>query len=68
LGVGSMVSFPLFVKDDTLGALNLFSRVAGAFDDESGQVGLLFTSQAAVALAGMHEFDHPGPAVDSRYR
>ena len=52
LGVGSMLSFQLFVVGDQLGALNLYSRTAGAFDEESQEIGLLFASHAAVALAG----------------
>lgn len=52
LGVGSVLCFQLFVQGDRLGALNLYSRTAGAFDAESQDVGLLFASHAAVALAG----------------
>ncbi|MCW2683798.1 MAG: Response regulator receiver and and CheY domain [Blastococcus sp.] len=52
LGVGSMLSFQLFVVGDQLGALNLYARTAGAFDEESQEIGLLFASHAAVALAG----------------
>jgi GAF domain-containing protein len=52
LGVGSMMCFQLFVAGDQLGALNMYSRTRGAFDDESQDIGLLFASHAAVALAG----------------
>ncbi|MCW2580460.1 MAG: Response regulator receiver and and CheY domain [Blastococcus sp.] len=52
LGVGSMLSFQLFVVGDRLGALNLYSRTARAFDEESQEIGSLFASHAAVALAG----------------
>jgi len=52
LGVRSMLSFQLYVTDNTLGALNLYARQSGAFDDESERVGLLFASHAAVAMAG----------------
>ena len=51
LGVGSMLSFQLYVEGDNLGALNLFARAAGAFDDDSSRVGELFASHAAVAYA-----------------
>lgn len=50
-GAAGMLSFQLFVEDDNLGALNLYSRVAGAFDDESEHVGLMFAAHAAVAYA-----------------
>ncbi|HEY0237931.1 MAG TPA: GAF and ANTAR domain-containing protein [Friedmanniella sp.] len=66
LGVGSMLSFQLFVVGDNLGALNLFSRETDAFDDESEQVGLLFASHAAIALADARKVDHFEFAVASR--
>jgi len=65
-GVGSMLSFQLYVEGDNLGALNLLSREPGAFDDESEQVGLLFASHAAVAFAGAQKIDDLARAVDSR--
>jgi transcriptional regulator with GAF, ATPase, and Fis domain len=66
LGVGSMLSFQLFVGDDTMGALNLFSREADAFDDESEQIGLVFASHAAVAFANARKVRHLRLAIDSR--
>lgn len=66
LGVGSMLSFQLFVAGDNMGALNLFSREANAFDAESEQVGLVFASHAAVAFAEARHIDHLNLAVDSR--
>jgi transcriptional regulator with GAF, ATPase, and Fis domain len=51
VGAAGMLSFQLYVEGDNLGALNLFSRVAGAFDDESEYIGRLFASHAAVAYA-----------------
>ena len=48
-GAAGMLSFQLYVEGDNLGALNLYARQAGAFDDESEHVGLLFASHAAVA-------------------
>jgi GAF domain-containing protein len=52
LGVGSMLCFQLFVHGDHLGALNMYSRTRSAFDEESQDIGLLFASHAAIALAG----------------
>ncbi|HWG98178.1 MAG TPA: GAF and ANTAR domain-containing protein [Pilimelia sp.] len=52
LGVRSMLSFQLYVEHDDLGALNLYAADAHAFDDESEQVGLLFATHAAIAMAG----------------
>jgi len=50
-GAAGMLSFQLYVKGDDLGALNMFSRRAGAFTDESEHVGLMFASHAAIAYA-----------------
>lgn len=50
-GAAGMLSFQLYVEDDNLGALNLYSRTAGAFDDESEHAGLMFAAHAAVAYA-----------------
>jgi GAF domain len=38
-GVRSMLSFRLFLQDDTLGALNLYSRDVQAFDEHAPAVG-----------------------------
>jgi transcriptional regulator with GAF, ATPase, and Fis domain len=55
-GITSMICFRLFVNGDTLGALNLYSKAADAFDDESRTVGLVFAAHAAVALSSaMHD-------------
>jgi transcriptional regulator with GAF, ATPase, and Fis domain len=51
LGIASMLSFQLYVEQDNLGALNLYSANTDAFTDESEQVGLLFATHAAIAMA-----------------
>lgn len=50
-GAAGMLSLQLYVVDDDLGALNLYSRSAWAFDDESEHVGLMLAAHAAVAFA-----------------
>jgi transcriptional regulator with GAF, ATPase, and Fis domain len=65
-GAASMLSLQLYVEGDNLGALNLYSRTRGAFDDESEQVGLLFASHAAVAYAGVRKEAQLAKAVASR--
>jgi GAF domain-containing protein len=50
LGVRSMLSFRLFVEDETLGSLNLYSAAADAFGDRSVAVGALFAAHAALAF------------------
>ena len=52
LGMGSMLSLQLYVQGADLGALNLLSEHARAFDDASEHVGLLFAAHAGVAMAG----------------
>ncbi|MFB8749104.1 GAF and ANTAR domain-containing protein [Streptomyces parvulus] len=51
LGVGSMMGFLLYTDEEELGALNLYSRKAGAFTDEGQTAGWLLASHAAVALS-----------------
>ena len=50
LGVRSMLSFRLFVEDDTIGSLNLYSRRRDAFDDRSVAVGAIVAAHAALAV------------------
>ncbi|RFU20312.1 GAF and ANTAR domain-containing protein [Geodermatophilus marinus] len=65
-GMGSLLSFQLFVTGGTLGALNLYARRPHAFDEESESVGLVFASHAAIALAGAQQEEHLRAAVASR--
>ena len=65
-GVGSMLSFQLWVEADNLGALSLYARSPHAFDEESEQIGLLFVSHAAVAMAGAAMQDQLTQSVDAR--
>lgn len=66
-GVRGMLSIQLYVKGDDLGALNLFSRRAGAFDDDSEHVGLLFAAHAAVAYAAANELAGLTRAIQTRH-
>jgi transcriptional regulator with GAF, ATPase, and Fis domain len=65
-GAGSMLAFQLYVEGDNLGALNLYARTAGAFDDESEHVGLLFAAHAAVAYAGVRKQSQLQQAIATR--
>lgn len=65
-GAHGMLSFQLFVSGDDLGALNLYSYEANAFDDESEHVGLMFASHAAIAYAGIRRQAQLTDAVASR--
>ncbi|MGU3437502.1 GAF and ANTAR domain-containing protein [Actinomycetes bacterium M1A6_2h] len=50
IGVRSGLSFQLYTEDDTLGALNIFSTEANAFDLMSEEIGAMLATHAAVAL------------------
>ena len=50
-GLGSVISFPLSVRDRRAGALNVYARSKNAFNEKSRSVGTLFASQASVALS-----------------
>jgi len=55
-GIRSTLSLPLMVEDESVGALNLYSRGAASFDEVGEKVGLAFASQAAVALANAQAY------------
>ncbi|MGY1837658.1 GAF and ANTAR domain-containing protein [Blastococcus sp. SYSU DS0510] len=65
-GVGSMLAFQLFVEGDRLGALNLYARTPGAFDDECQEIGQMFATHASVALAGAAHEQHLRHGMSSR--
>ena len=65
-GVAAMMSYRLFDDEDTMGALNLYSTMPGAFDDEALAVGSVFATHAAVALAGARNDEHMQKALQSR--
>jgi GAF domain-containing protein len=49
-GISSILSVRLFIEEDTLGALNLYSRKKDAFDDSDAALGAVFAAHAAAAL------------------
>ena len=66
LGVRSMLCYQLFVGADRLGAMNLYARTPGAFDDDSEDVGHLLAVHAAMAVAGAEHEEHLRAAVTHR--
>ena len=58
-GVRSMLGIRLFVADDTMGALNLFSERVHGFDEEARQIAEVFATHASIALAAaaVHDRD-----------
>lgn len=65
-GVTSMLSVRLFVEGDTLGALNLYSKVRDAFDDRAQAAGLVFAAHAAIAMATSVHDEQMDEALQSR--
>lgn len=58
LGVGSMVSLPLSVRQEGLGVLNLYARRSHAFTGDDETIGSVFAARAAIALYRAAERDH----------
>ena len=56
-GVRSMLSFRLFVEEDTLGSLNLYSAEPAAFGANETATGGVFAAHAAVALSSARDRD-----------
>jgi transcriptional regulator with GAF, ATPase, and Fis domain len=50
LGVHSVVSLPLVVGSDVLGAMNVYAHARDAFDERSVQLGELFSVPAAISV------------------
>lgn len=65
-GLRSMVCFQLFTHKGTLGALNLFSDQPGAFDQHAVELGLVFASHAAIALARVQNETTLRSAISTR--
>jgi GAF domain-containing protein len=56
-GIRSTISFPLGVRGNGIGALNLYSKQPAAFSYDDEQVGMLFAEQASVALTNAQLYD-----------
>lgn len=65
-GIRSMLCFRLFTVEDTVGALNLYSRREGAFGAEDRDVGLALAAHSAVAVVAAQQIETLHVAVDSR--
>ena len=51
LGVHSVVSLPLIVRDDVLGAINVYAHAHNVFDEHAVRLGEAFAVPAAVAVS-----------------
>ncbi len=65
-GIGSMLSFQLFARADTLGALNLYSTERKGFTADSQTLGSLFAAHAATALGEAQHIVQLHQALASR--
>jgi GAF domain-containing protein len=72
-GVLSVLAVPLVASQRPLGALNLYSKKAGGFDDSDEETAVLFSEQAAVACANAEVYwrtysltEHLREALESR--
>ena len=66
VGLRSMLAIQLYVTGEDPGALNLHSTQPDAFTDESEQIGLVFASHAAVALAASQQVAGLQTALSTR--
>jgi GAF domain-containing protein len=56
--VRSILAARLFVQDDVIGALNLFAKTAGAFDDHDAAVATILAGHAALAVSAARDKQH----------
>ncbi|WP_431989857.1 GAF and ANTAR domain-containing protein [Streptomyces albogriseolus] len=67
LGVGSMMGFLLYTREEDLGALNMYSRKPGMFTEDSETAGWLLASHAAVAFATARTDEQMQEAITTRH-
>ena len=65
-GVRSVLSLRLFAEEDTMGALNLYSKEPHAFDEDAQAIGAVFAAHAAVAISGGQREANLEKALESR--
>jgi len=65
-GVLSTLSFQLYLAEDTMGALNLFSCEAGAFDPQAEAITEVLAAHAAMALSAARTHSQFTSALASR--
>jgi hypothetical protein len=66
LGVLSILSFQLFVENDSMGALDIYGGAVDAFGDQAESTGLLLASHAAIAMAASRNVANMRVALESR--
>lgn len=66
LGIRSILSAHLFVADDSIGALSLFSPEVAAFGDDDENTAMLIGAHAAIAMCGARQQENFDIALASR--
>ena len=66
LGARSMLAFQLYTTEHTMGALNLHSSEANAFDDDAVSIGSTLATHAAIALIASQREEQFRDALASR--
>ena len=64
--IRSIMAFQLFIADQAMGALNVYSEEPNAFDDETEEVGLIFATHMAVAWNSARRDEQFRKALASR--
>lgn len=64
--IRSIMAFQLFIEDETMGALNVYSEEADAFGDESRSIGLVFAAHSSVAWNAARRDEQFRQALASR--
>jgi len=67
LGLRAALAIRLHSDSETLGALNLYSDTAGAYDDEARTIALIFASHAADAMSNARLVSGLRAAMESRH-
>ncbi|HVL04104.1 MAG TPA: GAF and ANTAR domain-containing protein [Acidimicrobiales bacterium] len=62
----SILSLRLFIEEDTMGALNLYSKQPDAFGEDDIAIGSVFAAHGAVAMANARDEGSLQRAFDSR--
>jgi transcriptional regulator with GAF, ATPase, and Fis domain len=64
--IRSIMAFQLFIADDSMGALNVYSEQPGAFDEETESIGLIFAAHSSVAWNSARRDEQFRQALASR--
>jgi GAF domain-containing protein len=65
-GAQSILAFHLFTQDQSVGALNLYSKTLDGFDAADREHGMALAAHIAVALASARKLETLGLALDTR--